>query len=546
MTFQLLAMSVKTVKVTDYSSQREIAAGGEGKIFEHPSDKDQVVKIYHKPRDKKFIDHLTMLSSLAPNFIKPIDILIDTQLKVLGFTMKYVDFNDYFLFNNLFNKGFCNSNGITKKLKIQILDTIAEELKELDKQHIQIGDLNQYNIFIGKGGEVLFVDVDSYQTSKNAHSGVLLDDIRDWTTNKIDSQTDIYAFDVLAFWTLTFCHPYKWVVPGNKDSLEMRVKAFKSILSNIKDIKIPALYEPPTGELLKQFTEIFNHGRRYLVSLTGVHVPVSTMVKQQVSTSNNLTIKKLYDGVYDVFAIDECISVKTSVLSWKLVETMIPKVTREIVTIHCDELYPAQNGNYAYKVDDQLFSATGSKLVFNNPVFYYNNGFLCVIEYNKDLQWNYNINNQLVGGIDNTNTPVFAKSIVKRDGLIQNFGSQIFLNVPMYNRYSMIGTFKGTKNGYYLKGFTVIEHTNKRNVSFTVTDTNKLNSIDLDYFPYIAVNSVNNMVFIPEDGYVDIYTNLQLLTRLECPVCTRDSKLYYTKAGIFLLEDQVLYLLNTK
>lgn len=543
-------MSVKTVKLSDITRKREIAAGGEGKIYEHPSDTNKVIKVYHKARSSKFVKHLEKLSvslgSIA--FVRPLDIYVDAKGQCLGFEMDYVNFNDYYLFNNLFNKGFCSSNNIDKTFKIQVLNQLATCLQSLHKNNIVVGDLNQYNLFVGKDGRILFVDVDSYQTPDNAHSGVLLDDIRDWTTTAINSQTDDYAYDVLAFWVTTFCHPYKWVVPGNKETLEMRVKANKSILSKITGIKIPALYEPPVGDLLKQFSEIFNNGRRYIVSMTGIHVPVQTVVKQQISVdSNTLTIRKIYEDVKSLYVVDNRFAIEIKDKEWFIVEANFKGVTRNVKTINCDKLYISDN-SWAYRNNNSLYSSVGREYSFKDPVFYFNNGFLSIIDYSTDIQWNFNINNQLGGGIDNTNTPVFGKSIIKRSGLLQNFGSQKYLNVPFLNRYSMIPVPVGTKDGFYVKEFVGLEIKGRNSVEYQiryVKDANNHKSLDFDYLPHFAVQ-LNSILFVPEDGYIDIYRDLQFQTRLECSVCTRDSKLFSTKSGILLLESKTLYLVNTK
>lgn len=546
MTSQLLAMSVRTAKLADFTKQREIAAGGEGKIYEHPSDKNKVVKIYHKARRPEFVKHLEKLSKLPVAFVTPKEIFVDAKGHVLGFDMEYVNFNNFWLFNNLFNKGFCTANNIDKRLKLIILNYLKKALEHIHDHDIVIGDLNQYNLFIGKQGDILFVDVDSYQTPDNAHSGVLLDEIRDWTTSDINKQTDSYAFDILSFWSTTYCHPYKWVIPGNKESLEMRVKAHKSILTKMPNIKIPPLYDPPVGDLLVQFSEIFNYGRRYMVNFTGVHVPVSAVVKQQV-VSQSLTIRELYRNITKIYVTDTQFSVKMGD-TWGLVEARYKGVTREITSIECNILFPADSG-YAYVIKDTLYSQNPAvyNKVFANPIFQFNNGYLAVIEYDRDMQWNYNLNNQL-GGMDNTNTPVFAKSIVKRQWLIQNFGSQKYLNVPYLNRYSMIPIPSGTKDGFYNKEYVCVEIKQKNRITFQlryVKDANNHTMIEFDYLPNIAVG-LGGTVLVPEDGFIDVYTNLQLLIRLDCSMCTRDSRLFHTQAGILLLEDNTLYLLNTK
>lgn len=540
-------MSVKTASLSDLTKHREIAAGGEGKIFEHPSDPKKVIKIYHKARNPRFVKHLERLSLLPDKdlFVLPEDIYVDKGGNVLGFAMKYVDFNKYWLFNNIFNKGFCSSNNIDNAFKLKVLTQLASSLGILHSGKVVVGDLNQYNLFVSKRGEILFVDVDSYQTPDQAHSGVLLDDIRDWTTSLIDANTDIYAYDVLCFWATTFCHPYKWVVPGNTEPLEMRVKSHKSILSNIKGVKIPALYVPPTGDLLKQFEEIFNKGRRYMVNLVGTYTPTSVVVSQPVAVSNNLDIREIHIDVSEISVNDYYFALKLGT-HWTLYEAGIPKITRAVFDLQCDELYPGYGGQFAYRKGDKLYaSKPGWSKDFSNPIFYYNDGSLAIIEYDRDMQWNFNISSQLGGGIDNTNTPVFAKSIIKRSSLLQNFGSQKYLNVPSNNRYMMISIPEGTKDGFYIKDHVALEIKRKKNVEFQIRHEKSSNYVDLDYLPHFAVINPST-ILVPEDGFIDVYSFLKPLTRLQCPMCTRDSKLYYTKAGILLLENKILYLLNTK
>lgn len=539
---------VKTAKLSDFTGCREIAAGGEGKIFEHPSDKNKVVKIYHKLRDKKFADHLVLLSTLGPMFIKPIDIYIDNQLKVIGFDMQYVDFNKYWLFNNLFNKGFCNSNNITEDFKIRVLTKLKMALEHIHQNNITVGDLNQYNLFVGRNGDIIFVDVDSYATPKSQHNGVLLDDIRDWTTANINDKTDIWAYDILAFWATTYCHPFKWMVPGNTESLEQRVKTGKSILSKIAGIKIPPLYNPPQGDTLKQFMEIFT-GRRYMVNFSGTHIPVSVVVKQNIQ-SNSLTVRELYKNVKSVNACNEYITIQLNDSIWKMIETKMRGITRETVVITCDDLFPSDSGNYAYIKDNHLLTGRpfmGKK--FAQPVYQYTNGSLIVIDYATDMQWMFNINNQLAG-MDSTQTTVFAKSVLKRSSLIQNFGSQKYINVPVLNTSSLIFITNDLKDAYYCKGYIAAEYKTKNQVNFSIIKPtsiiNDYKFLDFDYLPYFTVTNTG-MIIVPDNGFLNVYDkDFHLVATFDCSFSTRDSKLYQTNAGIVMLEDNTLYLLNTK
>lgn len=537
---------LKTVKLVNLTGGREIAAGGEGKIYEDPFIPNIVYKVYHKPRDTSFQNHLEKLSSLlSDRFVKPIDIYTDNRTKqTLGFSMSYVNFNDYWLFNNLFNKGFCTANNFDKPFKFQILTQLAKELVKLHDSKIVIGDLNQYNLFFNKKGDILFVDVDSYQTIDNQHSGVLLDDIRDWTTNDINDKTDIWAYDILAFWASTYCHPFKWVVPGNKEPLEMRVRSSKSYLSKIPGIKIPALYEPfnDGGGIHEQFIEIFS-GRRYIVNLDNVYTPVPIVIKHSMM-SKDLSIRKLYDNVTEVYASHKYFSIRKG-FQWKLVEALIPKITREVDVETCDELYPSDNSNYAIRVGDTIYTPTRTwSATFIQPIFSYNDGSLIVVDYSNDMQWNFNINNQLAG-IDNTNQPVFAKSILKRSGLIQNFGSQKYISVPTLNRYSLVNINNQSKDAIYSRGYTGMEIKGKKNTLFKIRQEDTEIVAEFEYLPYFAVIA-KTTILIPENGYIEVYYNLQPAGRFDCSMCTRDSKLYYVESGILLFENNTLYLLNTK
>ena len=77
----------QTVNLSSLTKGREIAAGGEGKVYEHPSDKNKVIKVYHQARSSSFMLHLQQLAklSLADGFVTPGEIYVDKSGQVLGF-----------------------------------------------------------------------------------------------------------------------------------------------------------------------------------------------------------------------------------------------------------------------------------------------------------------------------------------------------------------------------------------------------------------------------------------------------------------------------
>lgn len=524
---------------SELSNAKEIARGGEGVIYEHPQSKSHVVKVYHQPRPAVFGEHLKYLHhNLPANFVKPEDIILDGG-KVIGYTMPYVNFNDYWLFNNLFNKGFCNTNGIDKAFKINVLKDLRTSMESIHKIDIVVGDLNQYNLFVSKKGEILFVDCDSYASKFNVHSGVLLDEIRDWTTLNINRETDSWSYDVLSFWATTFCHPFKWVLPGNAESLELRVKTGKSFLSRIPGIKIPPLYEAPDGIVEQQYREVFG-GRRYMINFDGIQVAAPIVIKQQVH-STSLNIRELFSDVIDVLASKTQLAIKKD--KWILISAGISGIIKQLKEIECDILFPGVQ-KFAYCIGKELYNADGFiEKRFSQPEYYFVDGSLSVIDYIRDVQYNFNLSNQLVS-IDNSQIQVFAKSITVRDSAIQNFGGSKFVNIPIRNTYSLIPVPKGTKNAYYTNGFLTIESKEKSTIKYLLTEANSKNQIELEYLPYIAVRE--KLVFVPENGRIDVYKDFTIVTQLDVSVCTRNSKLFHTDAGIILFENKTVYLLNTK
>jgi serine/threonine protein kinase len=527
-----------------FDNLKELAAGGEGRILEHPTDSKLVLKIYHQIRPASFASHLESLQKLpSDTWVAPKDIIIDDKGSVAGFIMPYVNFNDYTLFNNLFNKGYCTNNNITETLKIQILNDLKSNLDYLHTENINVGDLNQYNLYFSKKGEILFVDVDSFQTKSQKHSGVLLDDIRDWTSViDINNLTDSWSFDILAFWSLTYVHPYKWVAPGNKDSLEIRVKQNKSILSTIPNIRIPAIYACPTGSVLAQFKEIFN-GRRYMVALTGAVKPVVGAIVKLPTHSQSVTIRELYTGVYDVMANHERISFRDSNGQWNLIDTSLKGFTRKLEESNL-VIYPGTKFNL-YGESNSIKNKGNFYAHFSMPKFYYSYGSLSILDYINDIQFNISIDEQIGDSVRHTITPMYAKSILYGESPLQNFGGIKKLNVPNGHTYRMVDIPKTTKDAVWCNGYVGFEYIHRNKVEYMIENVDGNGTqLSFDYLPRFS--AMGKMLFVPKDGEIDVYADMTLATTLDVPNCTRDSRLYVTNSGILLLENNTLYLLNTK
>lgn len=519
------------------SSLKEIAAGGEGRILEHPTNKSLVIKYYHTPKDISYIKHLENLSVLNDCFLKPINSYIKSG-KLVGFDMKYVNFSNYFLFNNLFNKGFCQSNSIDYNFKVKVLKNLTKELQALHSLGIVIGDLNQYNLFFSKKAEILFVDVDSYQTKDNNHSGVLLDEIRDWLDPYISDKSDMWAFDILTFWSLTYCHPFKWVNPNDSDSLEIRVRKNKSYL-NTSGIKIPKLYEPLNNTLVSQFEDVFK-GRRFLVQFDNTVQKLTVQIPQTIN-SQSLNVREIDSNVQTIIGNSDYVAVQIG-KEWYVLDCTLKGVTFKKDKKVCDVMYLGLNSNKAI-VDQTLLLGEKKSYYLPNALYHYYDGYLTVIDQENDLMYNFDIYNQL-GEINHTTTSVFAKSIILRDCLIQNFGTKKYILISIKDRSQLIDVDFTIKNANVSGDYYCIEYLENNLTKFKVVNWKTKSSFFIDHYAYIS--TLNGIVFIPDDEFIGVYKDSVLISKLDISICSKSSKIISTKSGLLLLENNKLYLLNTK
>jgi len=250
-------------------TDRELASGGEGTVYE--IDSNTVAKIYHFGITPICLKKFQFLSGLDPNyFVAPIELLYDTNGKVIGYTMKYIN-QTFFPLSNIYSKKFCKNNGITKKLKMKIIEKLIAAIKYAHKENIVIGDLNPFNILVNDKGVVKFIDTDSYETPGFPHSRILLDEIRDYYyQGRVGKESDFFALSILAFNMLAFLHPFKGMHKTFKKIGDRMIQKLP-VFVNSKDIKIPKCYEPINDKnFLDQFKKFYLNGDRFLLSLSGV------------------------------------------------------------------------------------------------------------------------------------------------------------------------------------------------------------------------------------------------------------------------------------
>lgn len=509
-------------------SKKLIASGGGGKIFDIGNN--LVLKYFHIPESSVFEDHLESLKQLPNNFIKPVEIY-KTGKKIVGYSMPFVDFNKYFLFNNLFNKNFCKNNKIDLNFKIQLLKSIKKDMEDLHSKNIVIGDHNQYNSFFNLKGEYVFVDTDSYQTSFQKHSGVLLEDIQDFL-NPISFQSDMWSFSILSFWAMSHIHPFKWVLPGNKDTLEQRVRLKESIL-NKTGIIIPPIYEKPSLTMEPQFKEIFN-GRRFFLDFDNNSSVINIQIPSIVN-SISMNIMHMMKDVYSIEGNSDFLIVKSNEyhllkLNQKRSFSLMNSSKQRLVT------------NFEGKTVEIDENVVDTIFVKENRNFYFNNSLVSVSS--EDELFCFDLNLQMAGLFYSKQNTI-SKSIILRDSLIQDFGAQKYVIKPNKSASLLVPVKFTTKNAYLNGDYIMIEYLEKNKTKYSLINVNTKTEIDLPYYAYFCQIGAN--IAIPNDGKIDIINEKgSLIASLDINICTKTSKILNTTSGIVMLENNNLYLLNTK
>ena len=534
--------------------KHKFASGGEGSVYMHPSSKDKCVKIYHTPKKGDVADLYKDLIALdGKYFIKPERLLFSQKNHLLGFEMKYVDTSNFFILKKLTTKNFSLQNGYDKSFKFSVYKNLKAAVESAHKCGVVIGDLNPYNILVDNRGNILFVDVDSYATKNKKHSGVLLEDIRDWLFHPaIDEKTDAFAFNVLIFWMFTYLHPFRGNTSKYKD-LEERVAKKASVLSNIPDLVTPAVYEPFINkDIIKQFSEVFDGGRRFLVDMVNAGV-IPTDMGAPVPTnlsSKDLYIRLILEKVIGVNA-NEDILVATLNDEHKVFDVSNYGVYNQKDAFVADAVFLG-NKNYMKRVGNTYYvnNTPIKNIEYNSKIRETNmNGTLFMLNTQDDFAYKVAVDNVLGSSVQADRMVVFSPSISQHDSIVAFIGDNYWLFIPNGINHNLVKTNLNIVNAYYRGCVFCIEYLENKQTKyglFKIFGTSIEKVKDLTDFSYFDVK--NNFIFVPNNGSIDLISTINgsLAMTIDCPVSTVESKIFHTKAGMFLYEGDKIYFINRK
>ncbi len=543
-------------------ASKEISRGGEGAIYQHPTNKQLVAKVYHKGVKPNITDQsVKELSKLPKEFVCPLNILEDTSKTIVGFTMRFIDTSTYTLLSLLFNKATSAKQGLSDiRLRTKVCHSILACMTAAHNLGIIIGDFNPYNLYVSRSGEVVFIDVDSYQTSSRPHSGVMLPEIRDWiNANEVTARTDCYALAVMAFQVLTYMHPYKGIHNTFK-SLQERVIHHLSVLSGDKNIILPAFYEKLTNATDEtSFKSIFQNDARYPIAVglssTATPLPIAPprpvvatggVVVTPICTDMDSFESALYycvakksDGTHSIYDVSQR-HVCTYVTSVK--ETLVlPTVYGILTSTAHDVNYVTFKGQHTGTVRLNNLRVT--------PKYVLNSTYMLMFDdiadsYSIiDLDKIFNNNIKIIGRGE-----IFVRSLEIRDAAIQNVGTDgKWIIYPTEYGLMTLRTLYNIANAYISNDIVMLEYKDKTGIKYGLF---KIQGMALQpamaMTSFVYIDAPGSIIFAPGNGCIDVISksSMQITTKMDCPVVTEQSILKSCAAGILCQTGNELFLLN--
>lgn len=420
----------------------EIARGGEARIISLGDG--NVAKVYFDKNQSISESKIAELSNLSNIFLKP-NVGIKNKTEQ-GFIMKELN-SSYYPIYSMFSPGFIRKHGLNKTYKKNISEQLIEAVKEAHSKNIVIGDINPFNIMVNDSTDVKFIDVDSYQTQGTKHNGKLLEDITDYYYNcKVSKDSDYFGLSVIMFNLFTFIHPYR----GNHNVYGNRIKDRMlnniSIISKHKnDIVIPKFYEPITDKVLyKQFEDIFDFNKRYLISLDS-SVITTLKIDDNNIVSNDLVVTTFVtDGEIKSIDVSDnyiCVKQTNKITVYKIVSK--GRIDKVLETTEFDDIFVSKTNiiglksGILYLYKNNNFDEIKSLTLFNCATYRQFGNILLSLS-NENFLYKIYLDETFSTSIKYEKIGTFTKSFINYNGLIQRFGKNNLLSYNNGNDISSI------------------------------------------------------------------------------------------------------------
>jgi serine/threonine protein kinase len=559
------------------ADKNEIKRGGEGKILTIPEMSGHVAKIYLDPNNKHMSqaqkDALKVLD--ASVFVRPQALIYPAKksLEILGFVMEYLS-NDFVPLAALFNKNFCASYQIDLPRKQKIAEQMVAAVALAHRNDITIGDLSGLNILVTPDGEVRFIDVDAYETPIHTHSGLLLDEIRDYLyQGRVSQESDYFALAVILFNLFTYTHPFKGVHKQYRSIAERMLHKIP-VFAQDPELITPKCFMPiVVPDLQMQFERIFVQGERFLLSLSSQPAVVAapSMATTLVLSQDRLVMKELYtlapgERIEDAYFTDTLgyLSTNQRRLVWDTIAQGSPQRRHETNADEWEAMYVGKTNCLARRHNQLWMPQSGGKWT---PItnFQLHEGMrtcmvdsvlVCVDE--EYLRYVF-VDELLQTNVRVEQVPVFGKGFTLHPGgVMQHVGEVSYV---FYHSGKTLSSFKAGERlqQVFISGTvgiasfiqTLQQETSLRHEYFSINGLQmQLSGQTLSHHKQVAFKPTpqGGLVFEPADDQLIIRSaqDFQILQTMDCRLLSDQTRLFATQSGIIAVEPEFVYVLNTK
>lgn len=553
-------------KTYSVSSSDEIARGGEGRIMNLPNVPTKVIKLYHAGRTVISQKQFQVLQKLpSDRFVIPSE-LIFQKGKIAGYAMEYID-KSYFPFSALLNKNFCRKNGYDVRFRQKVGQALIHALEEVHSHDFVIGDFNPFNILINNAGDLKFIDTDSWQTPAHQHSGIMPDEVRDFTdSGTINKKSDFFALAVLLFYLFTHAHPFKGIHPVYR-SLRERVIHRLPIFAADKALSIPKCYAPiKNDELMQQFEAIFIYGHRFLITLSGNMNLSTETVKPSVKVkeTEQLLIRLILHekAIKDVCFNESMGYIETTetFLIYKNPVNQKPVLWTKLSKKNVDRVFLSETKLLLSK-NNQLFymnSKAEKKALTNVQIppesFQIQIGSVLHIVTENNLFRLYT--EEIMGkNIRSERDLVHGRSFSSPGALIQNAGGLSRIFMPLGQHASAYKLKYRPLQAHQSGPVALIQYKEHNQITQQLiaakglqTISNRETEAQFTHFAYKPNSKDSGLIFLPDNEKIRVKRRKDFaeIMQLKCTEVSENSRLFYTNSGLIVHDDENVFLLNMK
>ncbi|HRI28891.1 MAG TPA: hypothetical protein PK239_01955 [Chitinophagales bacterium] len=566
---QAITQSGKNITIND---RQEINRGGEGRILLLPELPAMVAKLSFDPNKVISKAQLQALQTLNDQyFVKPAELVLEaTTRKALGFTMPLLP-KEYVPLTAFFSEPFCRKHGFNDRAKRHIALQIHEAMVSAHRQQIVLGDLSGLNIMVHPHkGSIRLIDTDAYETKAQKHSGILLDEIRDYYYGGLVSkESDYFAFAVLVFQLFTYLHPYKGIhriYPTLRERMIQRIPVFDADTN----LTVPKCYQPITDAgLQKQFVDIFKLSGRFALELDQTSAQLTTTaanaalpVHNTVTGAGAITVKTIYlpqqnETITDVSCSQSRLVVGTN-QKWLVYDVAQPRAAKLLFQFErqtADTFFAAEQHTIALKAGVFWYpDANGDAITIKNILLSPDarwvqfQNLLAIVE--PDSLKIAHLQQITAGNMHYTQTPVFGAGFrVSETGLWQLVGGKWVVFYHSGNTLSSVYCPLAVQQLFLHGNLGMVTHRQSAAGGTSKTLLTEWVSIrnlqlithpqqPLAHFTHTAykpgANKTPGILFQPQDDHLLVRRaeDFAPLQTLPCPNLTAHDRLYYTRAGL--------------